>query len=328
MKKSIAMLLFATAALTACGKANTTEQLPEASQQGAAAQPAAEEAEWPKEQITLYVPSKEGGNTDLQARLFAAGLEEVTGGTITVINQADGNGVPCLNSVAEAEADGYTLCLVSTRDLFKLYIQNTDGVNFDRNSFKNVSMIGESYVALFADEERFPSFEDLEAACEADPGTITIAVTNQASEVSMDLLTDTAATILYNSGSDAFTDVLGGHVDAAMVSLSFAPQGEEYGVKPILLFANTKLETFPELPTLADYEAEIAYSPMCRMLIAPAGISDTVYEQMVEACKKVFSDTDYAQRLIDMYDVPFDLTGDELESYITDNIAYLDEYVW
>ena len=144
----------------------------------------------------------------------------------------------------------------------------------------------------------------------------------------MELLTDAAATILYNSGSDAFTDVLGGHVDAAMVSLSFAPQGEEYGVKPILLFANTKLETFPELPTLADYEAEVAYSPMCRMLVAPAGISDAIYEQMVAACKKVFSETDYTQKLIDMYDVPLDLTGDELENYVTDNIAYLDEYVW
>src|SRR5215470_4228394 len=94
-KLRIAMHLAALAALALCGAAPGLAQT------------------WPSRTIKLVVPFGPGGPTDVSARLVTQIVQQDLGATIVVENRPGAGGATGSKSVANAEADGYTL-LVGT----------------------------------------------------------------------------------------------------------------------------------------------------------------------------------------------------------------------
>jgi tripartite-type tricarboxylate transporter receptor subunit TctC len=67
--------------------------------------------EWPSKPIKLVVPYPPGGNVDSAARIVAAELQKELKQTVIVENKAGAGGLLAGESVAKADADGYTLFL-------------------------------------------------------------------------------------------------------------------------------------------------------------------------------------------------------------------------
>jgi tripartite-type tricarboxylate transporter receptor subunit TctC len=70
-------------------------------------------AAWPERPITLIVPWAAGGGTDATARIVGALLEKELGQPVNVVNRAGGNGVVGHQAIAGAQADGYTLGMIT-----------------------------------------------------------------------------------------------------------------------------------------------------------------------------------------------------------------------
>src|SRR5699024_4117146 len=64
---------------------------------------------FPEDDIKIIVHTSSGGPTDLMAREVAKGLEDELDVNVVVENQPGGNGATAMNSVANANNDGYTL---------------------------------------------------------------------------------------------------------------------------------------------------------------------------------------------------------------------------
>ena len=116
----------AALALSACGGSSSSS----ASSASAAASAAADGIGFPKnETITLAVPGKAGGGSDLAIRYYSEGLNRIYGLKTTVTNY-DSNTVGH-QTVANAKPDGTTLTL-ATSSLNIQYITGNATVPHDR----------------------------------------------------------------------------------------------------------------------------------------------------------------------------------------------------
>ena len=93
----------------------------------------AAEAKWPTEPIRLIVPFSPGGGTDIIARTLGQKLTEALGPNFIVDNHA-GGGTIGAELTACANADGYTMCLVSASygvnpALYKLSYDPVNGIS-------------------------------------------------------------------------------------------------------------------------------------------------------------------------------------------------------
>ncbi len=69
--------------------------------------------DYPNKSIRLIVPFGAGGPRDIQARLIGAHLAKVWGQTLIIDNRGGANGIIGSELAAHADADGYTLLMIS-----------------------------------------------------------------------------------------------------------------------------------------------------------------------------------------------------------------------
>src|ERR1035438_5065614 len=71
-------------------------------------------AAYPERPVKIVVPNSPGGPSDIVGRITAAALQESTGKSFIVENRSGGSSNIGVAYVAHAEADGYTLALVTS----------------------------------------------------------------------------------------------------------------------------------------------------------------------------------------------------------------------
>ncbi|MCG8355740.1 MAG: tripartite tricarboxylate transporter substrate binding protein, partial [Kiloniellales bacterium] len=70
--------------------------------------------DYPSEPITLIVPYSPGGNGDITSRFVADQASDILDVNFVVENRAGGGAFIGINSCANADPDGYTICFIST----------------------------------------------------------------------------------------------------------------------------------------------------------------------------------------------------------------------
>lgn len=110
---SLLMATALTLSLAACG--NDSGSKPPASDppSGGTTAPTgsgdASASTWPSDTVSLYVPAKAGGGTDMAARVFAQGMTEATGGNFIIVNDVTGGGTVAAETVRNDKSDGLNL---------------------------------------------------------------------------------------------------------------------------------------------------------------------------------------------------------------------------
>ncbi len=74
-------------------------------------------AGYPERPIRMVIPFAAGGPADIVGREFAQLLGKELGQTVVVVNAGGGHGVPALNQVLNAPADGYTILLPASGNM-------------------------------------------------------------------------------------------------------------------------------------------------------------------------------------------------------------------
>jgi tripartite-type tricarboxylate transporter receptor subunit TctC len=326
MRKIIFMIvvIMITMGLCSCGKSSNKAALDNESKESTADLTVAD-FKWPAKNVQVSIPYKAGGGVDKAARLVCAELEKSTGKTFVITNKPEGNGIIAINELAGQEPDGYNLMVVSNRDLFGHIVNDIEGVEYDKDTFTYIATLLEGADCLFSQSGKYSSFEQMIQYAKANPGKLTIATSNNTGLQTINDISDKLdielTSVAYSSGADAFADLLGGHVDGAMVALSFYVQGKENGVIPVLTMTSEK---FPvdnlEVDCLSDYGLEEAASPMFRFLLGPAGMDQVLIDKMVEQLDMVYTpESVLCKNITAQYDNPKYITGNELSAFVEEN---------
>ena len=128
----------------------------------------------------------------------------------------------------------------------------------------------------------------------------------------------------YTGGSKVVADLLGGHVVAGVLKPSETlGQIQEGLLKPIGVFANERLEMFPDVPTFKDKGYDVfPYGPVVQMayVVAPAGLPADVRTKLLTAFRAAIQDPrfkEFAKKNAFLVD---DLTGEALTKEV-DSVA-------
>ena len=306
----------AALALSACGGSSSSTASSASTAASAAGTAAADDIGFPKkETITLAVPGKAGGGSDLAIRYYSEGLNRIYGLKTTVTNY-DSNTVGH-QTVANAKPDGTTL-MVATSALNIQYITGNAQVNpmtdltliacLEDNGFSTLAVPKN---APYDDFNGFVEYakahpNELNAGMPA-AGANTFLFGKLCSVLGIELNKVECA-----SESDRLTNLAGGFIDIGVVGLGNAQEYEKAGkLKVIGTVAGDgiTISEYPaELPenykTLQEQGFQGCYMLVYHYLMGPSGMDETMVKEMNAAMQAVVEDPTVNEDLAGIGHIP------------------------
>jgi len=258
--------------------------------------------DYPIKPIKMIVPYPPGGVTDMATRAVSAKMSEAFGQAIIVENQPAAGGVVATNAVAKMPADGYTL--MSAFDSFATNPFMYKGVQHDPlKDFAPISLMVKSPQVLVV----FPgtgikNMADLlkMSKAKADHFSFATPGAGTSSRLSTELFKQYAGIestlVTYKGGSQAITDLLGGQVNAMIVSVSLVLQHIQSGrLTPIAVSSAKRITQLPDVPSISDTFAGFEAQSWTGM-VAPAGTPKAIIDKLNAALVKALNSSDFKEK--------------------------------
>lgn len=256
---------------------------------------------FPAKPITLIVGFAPGGATDIQARALAQLASRELGQPIVIENRPGVSGtLGPVTAFQRAAPDGYTLGVLPGT-LFR--VPHMMKVTFDPlNDFTYVVNVTQYVYSLsVAQDSRFKNLGELVAYGKANPGKLAFATTGVggSGHISVMRLAKAAGIELtavpYKGAAEAFTAVLGGHVDFTAEG-GFGALADSGKIRSLGIFSETRLKSRPTLPTVREQGFDVV-ARMTWGVGGPKGMDPKVVDALGNAFRKAMNDPLFVQVL-------------------------------
>lgn len=219
----------------------------------------AQTAAWPARPVKVVVPFSAGGAADTSARAVCQRVSDLLGQPITIDNRTGGNAVVAANAVLGAPKDGYTFIWDAANQLTNPMLLKDLQIDY-RTAFVPVTMAVRAPQALVVRHD-FPAqtFDEFIAVARSKPGTVSCGTppSGAMGHLAVALLQQRANIKLlhtpYRGGADAARDVMGGQIDAALITTSTARGTLATGKTRMLAVTSaSRVPGYADVPTIAE----------------------------------------------------------------------------
>ena len=254
--------------------------------------------DYPKSPVQIVIPFGPGGLTDILWRSVSDFIGNNMKGTVVLVNKPGGGGVVGSSFVANAKPDGYTLVSANSDPLT---ISPVFTPNVPYNPEKDFTYIAKlaavAFIVGVRDDSPFKTLEDLVAFAKANPKKLKSAVMGVGSTphtilqvFNRDANIEIGA-VPFDSGGETVTNLLGGHTDLCVVSLSAIKSQVLAGKVRLLGFCSPKrLSEFPQIPTLGEKGYKKSSIATGVGLAGPKGVASAIVSKWEEAIDKSLKD--------------------------------------
>jgi tripartite-type tricarboxylate transporter receptor subunit TctC len=277
------------------------------------------QSNFPQRDITLIVPWNAGGSNDVAARALDPLLRE-HGIKIVIENVVGATGTIGMRRVASAAPDGYTIGMGTSSTLALIAQGKTPLKNTDFTHLARVST--DPLMLLVSSNAPQKSLDEFIGYMKSNPDKVTIGTPgNYNLNHIFASMTARAAgvnfvNVPYTGGSKVVADLLGQHVDSGVLKPSETlGQIQENLLKPLGVFANQRLEMFPDVPTFKDKGFDVfPYGPVVQMayVVAPANLPADIKAKLISAFRAAIQDPRFKEFAAKNAFLVDDLTGDAL----------------
>jgi len=262
--------------------------------------------------IRIVVAYPAGGGSDVVARALADKLSVQLGSTVIVENKAGASGAIGLDAVAKSAPDGATLGFSAISPL--VLSPHLGKLPFDpRKDIVPVASVIVSPVLLLATPaSKSRDFRGLLDDAKARPGAIRWATSGPASLGHIILEQLRAATqvdithVPYKGGGQQINDALGGQFEVLSVNASplISAHVAAGKLRPLAVGAPTRLESLPQVPTLAELGIPAANLSSQFGIFAPVGTPSALVDRYNAEINKALQSPDLRAKLIAADNVP------------------------
>lgn len=260
---------------------------------------------FPSKSLRLVVPFAAGGPADVVAREFAQDLGKDLGQTVVVENMGGGAGVPAINAVSRAPADGYTLLFAASGNVVIQPLLTKNRVDI-LTQLSPVGMVTTSpHVLVTTGKLPAKNTKELIEYARANPGSLNMAsagvggLAHLAAELFMKEAGIQGQHLAYKGSSQAMTDLASGQVQAMFSSLPSMKGMVDKGLINVVgVTAESKSPNYQNYPLIKEalpgFEYVIWYG-----IYGPAGLPQNVVSKLSQALQKLGSDAQFEERLRD-----------------------------
>lgn len=250
---------------------------------------------YPEGPIRMIVAYKEGGGTDIGARLLCSVAEQYLGCEIIVDNVVGADGELGYAQLCAAKPDGYTIGFINLPTFVSLPL--------DRKTAYSIGCIEpimnyvfDSAVIVVRSDSPFTDFASFLSFAQANPHTLLvgnngykasnhIASAMLSKEFSIDLVP------VPLEGSAGMIEALAsGDIDLGIAKVSeVASLVKEGRFRLLASFTEERLDVFPSVPTLREQGHDCVFGS-ARALVAPRGTSAEILKVLQDAFAKAIND--------------------------------------
>ncbi|WP_284334709.1 Bug family tripartite tricarboxylate transporter substrate binding protein [Comamonas sp. NoAH] len=280
----------------------------------------AEAAQWPSKPIRIVVAYPGGGVSDVVARALGEKLSVQLATPIVVENKAGAGGAIGLDAVAKSVPDGYTIGFSAISPV--ALNPHLGAVPFDpqKDLAPVVSVMYSPVLILATTAERSKTFKELLEEAQRSPGTVRWATAGLASlghivleQIKYKGNVDITH-IPYKGGGQQLNDALGAQYE--VLSTNAGPTVMQHiqagKFKPLAVGAPQRLESLPNVPTLAELGFAEANSTSLFGIFAPAKTPKAVLQRLNHEFNKALAMPDIQEKLKKSDNVP---TGGDAQSF-------------
>ncbi len=265
--------------------------------------PASAFAAWPDDKpIEVVVGFAPGGGTDLMARKLLPFVQKRLSpkAQFVVVNKPGAAGEVANASVARAKPDGYTLAVVNFPSFF--FVPMTKKSQYQTDDFQLIArVVDDPTVMAVKSDSKLTSLQALVAQAKAKPGSVSLghngAGTN--GELAISLVSSAAGIqlnpIAYKGTAAQKTDLLGGHLDVALVSAGELPELHDGGkgpVRALVQFVSRRSDVLPQVPTATEAGLQVLMSSE-RGFAAPKGVPADILKRLEQAIADALKDPEF-----------------------------------
>jgi len=280
----------------------------------------AETAHWPSKPIRIVVAYPGGGVSDVVARALGEKLSVQLGTPIVVENKAGAGGAIGLDAVAKSQPDGYTIGFSAISPV--ALNPHLGAVPFDPQNdlVPVVSVMYSPVLILGTTANSAHSFKELLDEAKRSPGAVRWATAGLASlgHIVLEQVKHTGKVdithIPYKGGGQQLNDALGAQFE--VLSTNAGPTVMQHikagKFKALAVGAPKRLESLPNVPTLAELGFPEANTTSLFGIFAPAKTPKPVLERLNQEFNKALATADIQQKLHASDNVP---TGGDAASF-------------
>ena len=293
---------------------------------------------YPTRTITIVVPLTPGSGMDSVVRIYAEELATALGKPVVIENQPGAALMLAAQTVAKAAPDGHTLLVSATTVMTANQTLNRK-INYDPDKdFVPISLYVDSPFVLIVSPtlsvDTMQAFVALAKARSATPVTYATTGIGGLPHLSMESLRldlgFQASHVPYRNSGQIVTDVLGGHLDAALseigVALGLIRDGK---LKSLGVTSARRHPLLPDLPSIAEAADKPGFEAVAwHVLVAPAATPKPIVDRLVAEMKRITGEADFRKRASAIGLVPRQpATSDEMLAYIRSERARWDSVV-
>lgn len=254
-------------------------------------------AQWqPSKPINFVIMAGKGGGADKMARLMQAIVEEkkFANKPLVPINKSGGSGAEALTYLKNAADPNHTI-MVTLNSFFTTPLRQP-GLGVDIMKFAPIGRMAEDTFVLWVHkDEGVKTFKEFVAEAKKRGNKWVMGGTGSNSEdnIITDYLNNqyglSIKYIPYKGGGAVAKDLAGQQIDSSVNNPSEALGFYESGdVIPLVAFTDTRLELFPDVPTLKELGGDFSYF-MQRSVVGAPGMSPDAEAYYSKLFNKVFA---------------------------------------
>ena len=285
--------------------------------------------------VSVIVGYSAGGSADLVARTMASEMSKHLGRQIIVENVAGPSGMLAAQKVINGAADGGMIYMGGTDTVIIPLVNNKVKVSWEKD-FQAVGRMT-TLPMIFAVNAKSPysSMPDLFAALRkgkndytyATPGIGTMqhlygALVNKNAKVSM-------VHVPYKGGAQITTDLLGGHVDSAVLVLSTAmPFLKDGSIKALSISDTVRAPALPNVKPIGEEDGFSGLAlPLWQGFFVKAGTPAATLAAYEKAFLAAVASPEVQTKLKDAGITPSPMSGKDLTAFVKQQAVIYQEVV-
>lgn len=277
----------------------------------------------PTRDVEFVIPFGVGGGSDLMARVVGKVIveEKLIPTPLVLNNRPGGGGAVGIGYVsASRKADPHTLILINgTTQITPILTPNARTLT-EVQPIMNLML--DDFLLFVNGDSKYKTIQEFAADVKAKPdktfnfgtgGTTDVMAITIFSRA----LGKTINPVNFNSGGEALTALLGGHVDGVIGNpLEFMGHLKSGAVRALGVFREKRFDAFPDVPTMKEAGIDTPEFQMWRGVAVPKGVDAAAQEYWQGIMKKVSESETMKKYIADNVATEAPIVGKDFEAFL------------